>query len=112
MQDAVFQVEGGGIAATWCDPEASALVFVDQKAAFPSAAHNYLFWVLEKMRLPRPLLAALWLLYQRCFGVIRFAGAAELTIAIRRGIKQGCPLSGTMWALLFDPVVRHLCSRI
>ena len=26
----------------------------------------------------------------------------------RAGIRQGCPLSGKLWALLFDPMVRRL----
>ena len=41
-----------------------------------------------------------------------FAGAGELAVAICRGIKQGCPLSGTLWALLVDLAVRFLCCSI
>ena len=93
LQDAVFSIESAGIISTWVDPEAPALVFLDQRAAFPSAAHNYIFWILEMMLLPRPLQAAVWSLYQNSYGLIRFSGAGELAVAITRGIKQGCPLS-------------------
>lgn len=32
----------------------------------------------------------------------------EMIVSLRRGIKQGCPASGAMWSLPFDPSVRRL----
>eukprot|EP00959_Pyramimonas_sp_CCMP1952_P282217 5898707-Pyramimonas_sp.AAC.1 len=26
------------------------------------------------------------------------------------GVAQGCPLSGSLWALTFDPFLHHLCT--
>lgn len=36
----------------------------------------------------------------------------DVVILLRRGIKQGCPASGALWTLLFDPIVRLLVATL
>ena len=88
------------------------MIFLDQKAAFPSIARNYMFWVLEKMMIPSHIIAAIKLLYENNTAVVKFGNSKEVTFEMQQGIRQGCPLSGTLWALVFDPVVRLLSCRI
>lgn len=38
-----------------------------------------------------------------------FSGAS---LRAQRGIRQACPTSGPIWALLFDPVVRRLVAAL
>ena len=60
------------------------------------------------MNLPTQILRAIHFLYQHNEAYIQFYGATGIFIYIASGIRQCCPLSGTLWALLFDPVVRCL----
>ena len=35
-----------------------------------------------------------------------------MTISISFGIKQGCPMSGSLWRIVFDPIIRALVELI
>lgn len=35
-------------------------------------------------------------------------GTVVATVQLQRGVKQGCPLSGTLFALAVDPLLRRL----
>ena len=77
------------------------IVLLDRKAAFPSVLHQYLFFVLHAMKLPSNSVQAIQFLYMNSEAIIKFYGMTEYSIKIKRGIRQGCPLSGTLWAILF-----------
>eukprot|EP00959_Pyramimonas_sp_CCMP1952_P198469 4151429-Pyramimonas_sp.AAC.1 len=40
--------------------------------------------------------------------IVSFRGVQEFMIRCARGVKQGCPLSGLIWALCFDPIIRKM----
>ena len=44
------------------------------------------------------------MLYTNSNAIVKFGNSVDITIAVEQGIKQGCPLSGTLWALLFRPL--------
>lgn len=87
--------------------EAGVALF-DISSAFPSAAWA---WILETLKASVVLA---WLI-SLVFGLLRgstaivvFLGAeGSECFEIVRGIKQGCPPGGALWAILFDPIVRH-----
>lgn len=67
--------------------------------------------VLREMAVPLELRRGLHLLYQGSSVRLLVGGElAERSIPVRSGIKQRCPSSGSLWALLYDPVVRLLAS--
>lgn len=37
---------------------------------------------------------------------------SEKSVCVSNGIKQGCPPSGPLWAVLYDPVVRAIYSSL
>lgn len=39
-------------------------------------------------------------------------GVSSERLAVQRGIRQGCPSSGTLWSILYDPFVRSLLSAL
>eukprot|EP00959_Pyramimonas_sp_CCMP1952_P197979 4141088-Pyramimonas_sp.AAC.1 len=47
-------------------------------------------------------------LYENSRMVVQFNNSDPYYIQLCRGIKQGCPLSGLLFSLCFDPVVRRL----
>jgi hypothetical protein len=61
---------------------------------------------------PAQLLQAIHALYQKCRAYILFGGDAEQFIDMQAGIKQGCPASGSIFALALDPFLRKLLTAI
>ena len=39
-------------------------------------------------------------------------GLRGVTISITSGIKQGCPVSGSLWCLVFDPIIKYLVELV
>eukprot|EP00959_Pyramimonas_sp_CCMP1952_P207668 4343868-Pyramimonas_sp.AAC.1 len=68
---------------------------LDIKAAFPSLCHDWIFLVFEKMNFPEFVLDAIKTLYAKVTTTILLGGASHCSFRILRGIKQGCPLSGS-----------------
>ena len=84
------------------------MIFLDQKAAFPSLRQDYLMFVLEQLGVPSHILAAIRSLYSKNRAHIKLFGMTDEFIDIGRGIRQGCPLSGTLWVLGFDLSLIHI----
>lgn len=63
------------------------------------------------MRIPGDLLRATMALYNNLTTTILCCGQEVATFPVTSGIKQGCPLSGTLFALALDPLVRRTLSR-
>ena len=70
-----------------------------------------MYWVLDTMRMPKFIVHAITMLYQNNHAIIRFGSSSEVNITMGQGIQQGCPMSGSLWALLLDPTVRFLASK-
>eukprot|EP00959_Pyramimonas_sp_CCMP1952_P191976 4013907-Pyramimonas_sp.AAC.1 len=49
--------------------------------------------------------------FQRLWCRIFCRGPQDAGFWCLRGIKQGCPMSGSLWAIAFDPVMGFLCAR-
>ena len=71
-----------------------------------------MFQVLNAMKVPSHFVRAIELLYINSIAMVRFGGSKQYEIHLDQGIKQGCPLSGTLWALLFDPIVRFIAFKV
>ena len=75
------------------------LLFFDIAAAFPSLSHKFLFVMLQYIGCPAGLVAALRSFYT---GVTGISMAGTFLFKILSGVLQGCPLSGSLFALSFD----------
>jgi len=87
-------------------PRAAAIMF-DFTAAFPSLDHEYLFGVLQDIGIPSGLVCFIKSLYDQHTGYIAL-GAGKGEIRITAGIRQGCPLSPLIFALVSDILLRRL----
>ncbi len=84
----------------------------DVAAASLPSAYQWLFQVLEKMGIPIFLIWALPGLYRDLKATITIGSSNDLTLGIQAGIKQGCPLSGTLFALALVPFLRWLICQV
>ena len=92
------------------------VVFLDIAKAFDSVSHDSILIAARRMGIPPPFLTYLKEYYSRSQTCIRVSGQKSEPIRVRRGVKQGDPMSVHLfnavidWALsTLDP---HLCIEI
>ena len=64
------------------------------------------------MGCPEWLVRAVKALYIDSTARLAIGGLRGVTISITSGIKQGCPMSGSLWCLVFDPITRALVELV
>jgi len=111
IEEAVLSVESAGIIAQASPGNFAGGLFLDVKAAFPSIYPDMIWAVLRRRGAPPRLIRALRLLYAGTSGLLRVR-AASVSVALARGVKQGCPCSGVVWALVFDAMLAAVAATI
>lgn len=76
-----------------------ALINIDLQRAFDSVDHEFLFNILEKMGFDKSFISWIALLYRDIISVCQINGHLGNSFAIRRGVRQGCPLSMIVYVL-------------
>lgn len=84
-----------------------ALAFCGIVAAFPSAQWDWIWGCLSHMGIPQWVRDGMRVTYGQTMVVFNGEVYQDMIVNLRRGIMQGCPASGALWALLFDPIVRR-----
>ena len=81
------------------------LVCLDQAKAFDRVNHTYLFEVMKKVGINGNFLKAVQELYKNITSQIQLNGGKTEKIQIERGVRQGCPLSMTLYTISAIPVI-------
>ena len=89
-----------------------AQILLDIKAAFPSVLWAWLWWLLSQMGCPCWLINAVKALYIGSSVCLSLGFTEEEGFELSSGIKQGCPMSGDIWCLIFDPFIRALIKGL
>lgn len=71
-----------------------------------------MFAVLRRIGVPGPLLRLVKGLYTDLVTAADFGGEAVADLAMTSGIKQGCPLSGALFALALNPIIRRYLASL
>jgi len=79
------------------------MVFFDFAAAFPSVAHQWIWIIITHSGLPTSVQNMIRTMYTSVFAYGRSSGTTAKMFPILSGIIQGCPLAGSLFALLLDP---------
>ena len=109
ISEAVLEMEGAlyRLAQQTSDKRPGGM-FLDRKAAFASVSHEWLRGALVASGVPGWLTDLVDALYDDGDALLQLGSAECRRIVIASGIHQGCPASGTLWAIIFDPVLRGL----
>ncbi|KAF6018457.1 hypothetical protein EB796_023230 [Bugula neritina] len=86
------------------------LMSLDQKKAFDAVDRDFLFKTLEKFGVPTRLSAILKTLYTDTFTKIQVNGHLSESVALERGVRQGCPLSPTLYVLYVQMFVNFIAK--
>ena len=89
-----------------------ALLLIDIKAAFPSVAWDWLWHVSDLIDCPEWLVCAVKSLYIGSTAQLATGGLRGVSIDIISGIKQRCPMSGSLWRRIFGPIIRALVEHV
>ena len=84
------------------------MMLFDFKAAFPSLSHGYMHAVLTALGLPKHILNFVRSLYDNHCCHIVAGGGCFRGFDIKAGIRQGCPLSPLLFALVVDILLRRM----
>jgi hypothetical protein len=84
------------------------IMFMDYHKAFDSIDHDFIMAALKKLGLPEWIQNAVWALLHNVQVKTACGGAEATWIAIKRGVKQGCPLSPLLFAICYDPLLSAL----
>ena len=85
--------------------------FVDLQQAYDTVQHGLLWARLEGIGLGPKMLAAIKFLYASGTLSMKVRGAAGPSLVQQNGVRQGCPLSPTLFGIFFDDLHGHLdCS--
>ena len=85
-----------------------AIVLLDFKAAFPSVAHDYIWEALTCIGIPASPINALRCFYAGNRHEIKIDGQYYPSFTATSGMRQGCPLSGILFALCADLLLRRI----
>ena len=85
-----------------------AILLFDFRAAFPSIERRFMLRSLEWLGMPMRQRRFVEAIYDRTTARIRAAGAEGEPFEMTRGIRQGCPLSPLIFAIVVDVLLRKL----
>ena len=71
-----------------------------------------MMFVLERMDLPPWFVGMVRVLYTKAATRIQFRGSEPVLVMLERGSRQGCPLSGILFVICFDPVLRYFKTQL
>ena len=108
MTDNIFEIEITALAHVACAPQESSVLLTDFAAAYPSVNHSWIFSVIENTGLPAFLCRFLRNIYRDSITHVEFAGAKRGQFLMAKEVRQGCPASGFLFAMAFDPIFRWL----
>lgn len=83
-------------------------IFLDFANAFPTLSRRWLQLVLRKAKVPAQIIRAILFLYRDLESMFVFGGEVVAVVAMRCGVKQGCPLSVSLLPLCIDALLRRI----
>ncbi|KAJ3595924.1 hypothetical protein NHX12_002336 [Muraenolepis orangiensis] len=88
------------------------LISLDQEKAFDRVEHSFLWKVMEKFGFSAGFIAKIMVLYNNIESVLKFNGGLCAPFRVCRGVRQGCALSGMLYALSLEPLLNKICSKL
>ena len=86
-----------------------ALIFLDQEKAFDRVEHDFLFKTMSAFGIGDSFIDWLKVIYANAATKVKVNGFFTNPIFLRRGLRQGCPLSPSLYVLVIE--IFALCLR-
>ncbi|CAM2105805.1 unnamed protein product [Caretta caretta] len=89
-----------------------ALLSLDQEKVFDRVDHGYLLNTLQAFGFGPQFVGFLWALYASAECLVRLNWTLTEPVSFGRGVRQGCPLSGQLYARAIEPFLCLLRRRL
>ncbi|CAM2119673.1 unnamed protein product [Caretta caretta] len=89
-----------------------ALLSLDQEKAFDRVDHGYLLSTLQAFGVGPQCVGFLRMLYASAECLVKLNWTMTEPVSFERGVRQGCPLSGQLYALAIEPFLCFLHRRL
>lgn len=86
------------------------IVALDQEKAYDKITHDYLWKALTKFSIPTAFTDRLKALYDDAKTVVILNGETSSPFRVKRGVRQGNPLSCLMFDIAIEPLACALCT--
>ena len=90
--------------------EPAILVTLDQERAFDHVDHEFMLRVLHQFGFRPSFCHWVEFFYAHAFSRILINGALSSTVYLRRGVRQGCPLSPLLYVLVLEVLSTQICN--
>ena len=87
------------------------IISVDQKKAFDSVSHGYLFKILEHLGLGDFMIDSIKRLYESSYACVSINKIKSESFDIKSGIKQGCSLSMMLYVIVIEELLLRIESN-
>ena len=98
LREALYHKEGKGCF----------IVALDQKKAFHLVSREYLWETMKHFGIPPVLIDMIKYMYVQTVCQVNINGHLTEKIDIKRGVKQGCPLSAALYIIAISPLLRKI----
>ena len=88
------------------------LISIDQEKAFDRVEHQYLWHTFEAFGFSSGFIAMIKVIYGDIESVLKVNGGLSAPFKVCRGIRQGCSMSGMLYAIAIEPLLNSIRSRI
>ena len=112
MTDNMFEIETTALAHVACVRQESGILLTDFAAAYSSVNHSWIFDVFNQTELPDFMCRFLRTICYDSTTHVEFATMTRGQFHMARGVRQGCPASGVLFAMTFDPIFRWLQNAV
>ena len=89
-----------------------AIILFDFAAAFPSVSHEMLWDALEATGIDANFIKVVKLFYRGNQHFLKLRGSRFLGIEVKSGVRQGCPLSGLLFAICVDVLLTRMAHML
>lgn len=84
------------------DDSEGAFIFLDQEKAFDRVDHDFLFSTMSAFGIGEGFTEWLRVIYSNASTMVKVNGFFTKPIALKKGIRQGCPLSPSLYVLVIE----------
>ena len=84
------------------DDEPAAFIFMDQEKAFDRVNHDFLYKTMKAFGIGNIFIQWIKKIYSNATAVLNINGFFTKPIPLKRGVRQGCPLSSLLYVLVIE----------
>ena len=95
---------------TYYNKCACALISIDQEKAFDKVNWDFLFRVLQKFNFGSNFCKWIKVLYSGISSRLLINGFCSDNVSINKGVRQGCPLSPSLYVLFIEPLAQYIAK--